>query len=265
MRLSAAKVLPMAAFVFLAACSNNNEPAPMPEIPEMQSVSGTVSYRERILLTTNATVNVRLLDVSKADVSAILIAEQTIETPGQMPVSFELLYNPEVIDERMSYAVHARIFEGSELRFTTDTNYPVLTRGNGNSVDLILVAVGDAPVSAGIPPVTWQLLELRGEAVSFEEGRYPNIRISEADNTVSGFSGCNQFSGSFMNEAGELATNALAMTMMACPDSVVTEQAFMRALGEADSFKVVGESLLAIVTDESGGETVIMSFKPAQQ
>src|SRR5258708_34753519 len=43
-------------------------------------VTGTVTYRQRIALPRQAVVQVQLLDVSKADAPAIVIAEQTIET-----------------------------------------------------------------------------------------------------------------------------------------------------------------------------------------
>jgi copper homeostasis protein (lipoprotein) len=42
----------------------------------------------------------------------------------------------------MTYAVQARITDRGRLIFTTDTNIPVLTRGAGNEVELVLVRVG---------------------------------------------------------------------------------------------------------------------------
>ena len=106
---------------------------------EPGSVTGTVAYRERIALTPEAVVQVQLLDVSVADASAKLIAEQTIKPQHQVPIPFELTYDPAVIDERYTYAVRATIRERGQLMFTTDRSYRVLTRGYPNHVDLVLV------------------------------------------------------------------------------------------------------------------------------
>jgi len=106
---------------------------------EPASVTGSVNYRERIALTPEAVVEVQLLDVSLADASAKLIARQTIKPKRQVPIPFELVYDPADIDERFTYTVRATIRERGRLLFTTDRSYRVLTRGSPNNVDLMLV------------------------------------------------------------------------------------------------------------------------------
>jgi len=110
---------------------------------EPESVTGTVTYRERIALTPEAVVEVQLLDVSLADASAKQIAVQTIRPKHQVPISFELRYDPAEIDERLTYAVRATIRNGERLLFTTDRSYRVLTRGHPNHVDLVLTRVSN--------------------------------------------------------------------------------------------------------------------------
>ena len=105
-------------------------------------VTGSVTYRERIALPQGARVEVKLLDVSLQDVLAKTIAEQTIEVTHQVPIPFELVYDPALIEERMTYAVRATIYHGEKMMFTTDRMYGVLTRGKGNHVDLVLIRVG---------------------------------------------------------------------------------------------------------------------------
>ena len=102
-------------------------------------VTGTVTYRERIALPAETIVHIQLLDVSLMDVSAKLITEQTLTLPHQVPIPFELVYRPLVIDERMTYAVRATISNGDQLLFVTDRSYPVLTRGRPEHIDLVLV------------------------------------------------------------------------------------------------------------------------------
>jgi uncharacterized lipoprotein YbaY/heat shock protein HslJ len=103
------------------------------------SVTGTINYRERIALSDEAVVEIKLVDVSRQDAKALVIAEKTLTRPGQVPISFELDYDPEAIDERMSYAIQVRINDGGKLMFITDRHEPVLTRDAGRHVDLNLV------------------------------------------------------------------------------------------------------------------------------
>ena len=110
------------------------------------SVSGTITYRERIALTPDATVVVELRDVSLADAAAPLVASQTIHDPGQVPIAFTVPYNRDVIDPRNTYAISARIIESDgRLAFINDTAYEVITRGNPNRADMLLVLVQPPP------------------------------------------------------------------------------------------------------------------------
>ena len=114
------------------------------------SVRGTVTYRERLALTPGAKLVVELRDVSYADAAAPLIARQTISDPGQVPIKFEVGYNRDDIDSRNVYSISARIIESDgRLAFTNDTAYEVITRGNPNKVDMVLVLVQPPPDASG--------------------------------------------------------------------------------------------------------------------
>ena len=106
---------------------------------ESALVTGTISYRERIALPDDAVILVQLRDVSLMDVAAKLISEQRIRPQHSVPIAFALPYNPADIDERMTYSVFASIRSGDRLLFISDRSYAVLTRGQSNQVDLILV------------------------------------------------------------------------------------------------------------------------------
>ena len=110
------------------------------------AVKGAVTFRERLILTQNASLVVELRDVSYADAEAPLVARQTIYRPGQVPIEFKVEYNREDIDPRSTYAISARIIESDgRLAFTNDTSYEVITRGNPNTVDMLLVLVEPPP------------------------------------------------------------------------------------------------------------------------
>lgn len=110
------------------------------------SVRGTITYRERIALTPDAVVTVQLRDTSLADAASVLIAEQIISSPGQVPIDFDLRYVSDEIDDRNVYSVSATITEGDgRMAFTNDTAYDVITRGNPRRVDMTLVMVEPPP------------------------------------------------------------------------------------------------------------------------
>ena len=113
-----------------------------PPTPFVGKVTGTVTYRERIALTPNALVEVKLIDISRADAPAVTIGELNIKNPGQVPISFQIEYDPSAIDQRFVYAVQVRIMEGDQLAFINDTRYQVITRDSPTHVDMVLVKVG---------------------------------------------------------------------------------------------------------------------------
>ena len=122
------------------------------------SVTGSVTYRERLALSPEAMLIVELRDVSYADASGMLIARQTISSPGQAPITFRVEYNREDIDPRNTYAISARIVESDgRLAFTDDTAYDVITGGNPHKVDMLLVLVEPPPdlIESGEDWRTW--------------------------------------------------------------------------------------------------------------
>ncbi|RTZ16501.1 lipo-like protein [Vibrio aquaticus] len=111
---------------------------------EIENITGTVAYRERIALPDNAVVTVTLQDVSLMDAPAKVIAKHRFETDGaQVPFEFDLAYDSAKIEARHRYSVSARIEVDGKLRFTTDTSYPVVTDENQtDNVNLRLIGVG---------------------------------------------------------------------------------------------------------------------------
>ncbi len=109
----------------LSACAGSSPQAGS----EMATVTGTVAYLERRAMPPEAVVTVRLQDVSRADAPAILVGEQRITMAGrQVPIPYEINYDPASIDPRMTYTVSARIEIGDRLLMISDTAYRVITR-----------------------------------------------------------------------------------------------------------------------------------------
>ena len=94
------------------------------------TLTGTIMYLQRVALPAGAVIDVQLQDVSKMDVAATVVASQTITTSGEnVPIAFELTYDPAQIDERSTYALSVRITIDGELRWINSERYAVLTHG----------------------------------------------------------------------------------------------------------------------------------------
>lgn len=132
----------LASVVVLAGCSGVTA-APEHERAAAARVTATVAYRERVALAPTAAIKVQLVDVSRADAPAVILAEQAIVAGGRSPpFAFELSFDPAKIEPGHTYAVQARIEEDGKLRFINDMRYAVITRGAPTSVEMILKAVG---------------------------------------------------------------------------------------------------------------------------
>ena len=155
--------LGLCALLLAAACQDGSGPSnAMNEVSSGRdpnaSVSGSVTYRERLALTPDAKLVVELRDVSYADAAAPLIARQTISEPGQVPIEYKVEYNRGDIDSGNRYSVSASIIESDgRLAFTNDTAHEVITHGNPNRVDMVLVLVQPPPdqVTEGQDWRTW--------------------------------------------------------------------------------------------------------------
>ena len=103
-------------------------------------LTGPVSYRESDPMPPSAVVIVTLADTSVTD-AAGQIGAHVIEQPRTVPVDFSVGFDPADIIDNHSYTVEATISSGDALLWTTDTAYPVITRGNPLTADLLLIAV----------------------------------------------------------------------------------------------------------------------------
>lgn len=108
-----------------------------------QTVTGTVTYRERLVLPATAIVEVTLEDVSRADGPPVAIATSRLEAPGAPPYDYILEYDPTAIRDGRRYAVRARITDRDRLIFTTTDPHLVVTLGHGREAAIVLRKVGD--------------------------------------------------------------------------------------------------------------------------
>lgn len=110
---------------------------------DLEAVTGTLTYKERIALPDNARITVTLADVSKMDVTAEVISSQAFLADGkQVPFEYQLNFSRQEIVANHTYAVSARIEVDGQLLFITDTANHVLTdQDESIRKDLVLVKV----------------------------------------------------------------------------------------------------------------------------
>ena len=127
----------LAALALAGCASMESSPPPAAKA----EVTGSVFYRERIMLAPPGVVTVSLADTSLMDAPSKTIATQVIKGQTAPPFKFALAYDPKAIDPRNTYSVSARIEVDGKLRFITDTHTPVITHGAPTHVKMIAVGV----------------------------------------------------------------------------------------------------------------------------
>jgi putative lipoprotein len=205
-------------------------------------VTGTATYRERMVLPPTAVFEATLEDVSTADAPAEVIAQAHMEHPGNPPISFEITYDPSRINLGHHYVVRARILVDGKQVFTADQQYPVLGAGQSNEVKLLLrraKASRPAPegertaetqpfhqgsqTTASLENTYWKLTRLGEESVAVAaQQKEPHFILNSENHRVTGSGGCNQLTGGYEVKGDQLKLIQMAGTMMACIEGMDT-------------------------------------------
>ncbi|MCA0929024.1 YbaY family lipoprotein [Ruegeria profundi] len=213
------------------------------------TIEGTATYRERIAVPPDATLYVELQDVSRADAPAVSLATKRYAMSG-VPAQFELAFDDNLIKDGRRYVVRASINQGGKLLFTTDTAYPVLTDGAGNSTDLVLVQVQGA---AMLENTQWTAVALSGTKIETE--RRPEIAFAEGG-AFSGSGGCNRFNGQAEISGSNISfPDNMAATLMACPPALEkVERQFFALLQEVTTYAMEGDAMAFL---DAAGEPIV--------
>jgi len=129
----------------LSACQTSTELSPTTNSATPATnvtLNGTVTYRQRIALPSDARLKVTISDVSRMDAPARVIAEVEMKTEGrQVPIPFTLDYDPARIVRAGNYAVSARITDASgKLLWITDTHFNLPAPGTPATLMLVQVS-----------------------------------------------------------------------------------------------------------------------------
>ena len=109
----------------------------LPAAADMRSLQVTARFDGPVSLPPDAIIELRLLDVSRADAPSTELAVRRLPVTA-LPVVLELSYDAGAIDARMSCVVAALIRSGERVLYRTVTAYPVLTRGGSETAAILL-------------------------------------------------------------------------------------------------------------------------------
>jgi putative lipoprotein len=221
-------------------------------LAETMHLDTTVTYRERIALPPNAILEVELLDTSRADAPSVRLSLQRFRLTG-VPRTVEIAYDTDLIDERFTYTVAAKIISEGRVIFRSTMATPVLTRGAPNSAELVLELMArqtdGEEVDKSIHGAIWAVFEIAGQIVVAEDP--PTLALDQRGQ-FSLYSGCNRFSGNLDAGNGSFRMpENFAGTMMACPeDREHLERGTLEALKAATGYVRNGSNLT--LTNEAG-------------
>lgn len=220
-------------------------------------LSGTVTYRERIMLPDTAVVRVQLQDVSLADAPAKVLGE-AVATGKSPPYVFAIPYDPDAILPGHRYSVSARITDGDQLMFISTTNNAVFGDGP-DATDILVQRVAEAPASADAasPEGHWLAEDIDGKGVI---DNLQTVLDLAADGSVSGTGGCNRIGGQATIDGDKITFGRMISTMMACaPAAMDQESKFLDALERVASYRLDAERGKLILLDAEGKDIVVFA------
>lgn len=226
---------------------------------ETTTITGELTYLQRIALIPGGTATITLVDVSLQDVSAPVIGETTIElVDQQVPIPFELSVDSSADSEGATFALQATIHGPTgDLEWTTDTTNDVdLGQPEVDMGQLVLVqvmpsvAADDAGSSDGADLVgEWNVTTIDGAAIIADTT--PTLVFGD-DRNLGGNSSCNSYSTEYTASGSTLKLESqIAATMMACAPEIGTqESAFLNLLAEVASFEITDGNVLTLTTTD---------------
>lgn len=125
--------------------STAGQVTPMPDptpAPGTAVVRGSVSYRDRSALPPDAAMEVWITDVTPGlMLTMAVVAQQRFPTSGrQVPLAFELSYDPARVDPTHRYAIKAAISSGGQMRYSGESEFRPPTGGGPATVSIMVAA-----------------------------------------------------------------------------------------------------------------------------
>jgi len=242
-------------------------------------IRGSATYRERMALPPGTTLEVELIDVSKADAPAVVLASESVPVVRQVPIPFAVSFDPAAIDQKNRYALTARLVKDGATLFRSTATTPVLTQGAGEAAEILLVQMPEAaPEGAAetaaapaapappAPEVPADMAAVAGTWIAEEINGAPSgekvvswLKLGD-EGRAQGQGGCNSYTGTYKLEDGVLTFGPLASTRRACPEPQMSqEERFFAALGAVKAVRIEDGKL--VLADLQGHPLVSLHKK----
>lgn len=242
---------PLAALFMFVLCA--------PALAAKIDLPGQVTYRERVALPDQATLEIQLVDQTLPSLPPRLDVMAPIG-PGQVPLGFNLNFDDAIIIPAHSYALIASITVQGGLLFRNFEPYPVNPLAPEQPVLIVTNLVGQTTASSAssVEPVdpsaspaildsVWTLTTLNNAPVL--PRTKPSLTIGP-DMRAGGSGGCNSWFAQAEINGETLRLGSITSTLKGCTQSVnLQETAFKEALGSVASWSVEGDQLTLFGAD----------------
>ena len=229
-----------------------------PAVAAKLDLPGQVTYRERLALPEDASLELQLVDQTLPNQPPRLDVRAPIGA-GQVPLSFTLNFDDALILPGHSYALIAAISAGGGLLFRNFEPYAVDPLAPAQPVLIVTNLVGRIetgasssaePATADTPAildVTWTATSIGGAAIL--PRTKPSLSIG-SDMRAGGSGGCNSWFAQAEIDGDTLRLGSITSTLKACTQAInQQEQAFHDALTAAMTWQVDGDQLTLFGAD----------------
>ncbi len=223
-------------------------------LANFKHLEGTVAYREKIALPTEATLTIALDEFAGSDRTSWV--EQTIRLNGrQVPISFRLPYDSDLVNKQSKYGLRFEIRSGDNLLLESREAVMVINNGK-NKVDVTLVKA--AMTQPQVEDVTWELFAINGRTLEGPNKR-PTIHLYKDKGGVGGTTGVNTYGGDYKLTGSDIQIDFGFQTLMAgSEEQMALESEFRDTLGKVTKVTVRdGEMIL------SRGDKELARFRKA--
>ena len=119
------------------------------------------------------------------------------------------------------------------------------------------------PAAVALQGSYWKLDRLRGNAIERPRGQAePHLILQTAKSRVSGSSGCNRLTGTYLLNGNRLKLTQLAVVGKPCREGGKQAQAFTTALGQVVSWRVADRRLLLV---DAQGRAIVQFTSQAKR
>jgi len=250
---------------------------PVHATQSIQPIHGQVLYQEQMGLPPQALLSVYLLDITKQDGAAKIVAQTAVQIENQPPHSFTLPVGVDDLESEHVYVLQARISVGDVLWFTSLKPLAITHAREGYLLRLEPVGLASSPIRSSLKGHEWLAERIEGQAtidplpsLLIEEMNGEELEAAGESSTpafitrhnVVGTGSCNRYFSTAVldEERNQLAFSPLGMTFMACADAIMHQESrFVEMMSRVHSYQIEKDGLLYLMDKE---REIIARFSP---